>query len=331
MLSPRQELKFSPRIIGRSMHSVRMRNFVDQVASTHHTVLLLGETGTGKDHLAEAIHAQVGRGEFVTVDCGALTETLTESELFGHTRGAFTDAQHPKSGLLQIADGGTIFFNEVGNMSLSLQAKFLRILEKKPFRQVGGTKEFQVNTRIIAATNKDLKQSVKRGELREDLFHRLNVLSFTLPALRDRTEDIPQLAEYFLGQSCEPKSFTDQAVEFMAGYDWPGNVRELKNAVLRGIFHSEDSTIRPEDLRVLENRLEDDPEISENALAASYQIPTWKEHEASYIKHVLKRARGNITRSAKIAGLSPHSFRYLVRKLNLESYASSLRKSPTLT
>lgn len=228
---PKQELRQAPVIIGRSEQATRMRDFAEQAARTEHTILLRGETGVGKDHLAECIHHLGRRGRtFVPVDCGALTESLSETELFGHTRGAFTDAQQVKQGLVQVAEDGTLFFNEVANMSLSLQAKFLRVLEKRTFRQVGGTKEMSINTRIIAATNANLELAVRRGELRSDLYHRLNTITFTVVPLRDRSDDIPELASHFLRQERVSRTFSPEAMAVMMGYHWPGNVRELKNA-----------------------------------------------------------------------------------------------------
>ena len=185
-------------VIGSSREAKDVRDFAERAAQDDHSLLLRGETGTGKDHLAELIH-HLGRQQypFVPVDCGTLTESLSESELFGHVQGAYTDARTARSGLVQVARGGTLFFNEVTNMASGLQAKFLRVLEKKSFRALGSTKEETVDTRIIAATNVDLEAAVRRGELRADLYHRLNVISFTLPPLRARREDIVELAWHF--------------------------------------------------------------------------------------------------------------------------------------
>src|SRR3989344_3252139 len=209
----RQESRTNPTLIGASQEAVRMREFAFRAASTEHTILLQGESGVGKDQLAELIHFNGRRTRpFVPVDCGALTETLSESELFGHVPGAFTDARTTKVGLVQVADNGTLFFNEVANMSLSLQAKFLRVLEKKTFRAVGGTRETPANTRIIAATNANLELAVRRGELRSDLYHRLNTITFMVAPLRDHSDDIPELAEHFLRQEKVSRNFSAEAM-----------------------------------------------------------------------------------------------------------------------
>jgi DNA-binding NtrC family response regulator len=292
-----------------------MRDFAEKAARTEHTILLRGETGAGKDHLAEYIHHFGRRARaFVPVDCGALTESLSETELFGHTRGAFTDASQVKQGLVQVAEDGTLFFNEVANMSLSLQAKFLRVLEKRSFRQVGGTKEMTVNTRIIAATNANLELAVRRGELRSDLYHRLNTIMFTVSPLRDRSDDIPELAEHFLRKEQVSKGFTPEAMAIMMGYHWPGNVRELKNAVVRAAFHSaarED--IKPEHVH---------PYLTS---VGDKELPTLHELQRNYLREVLRKTRGSISRAAEIAGISVKAMGYKVRKYQLEDFVDSLK------
>ena len=249
----KQELRQSPVVlVGISDHARDMQEFAERAGETEDTILLQGESGTGKDHLAEIIH-QYGRQDssFVPVDCGALSETLSEAELFGHIRGAFTDAHENKPGLVEIAEGGTLFFNEVANMSIGLQAKFLRILEKRSFRAVGGTREMSVNTRFVVATNVDLKELVSKGKFRMDLYHRINVVTFVVPPLRERVEDVPLLAEYFLSKEKGlPKSFTLDALVAMTCYHWPGNVRELRNTVARARFLSgKKVNIEPEDVQ----------------------------------------------------------------------------------
>ncbi len=311
----RQELRQVPVIIGRSDQATRMREFAEKAAKTEHTVLLRGETGSGKDHLAEYIHhlGRPGRA-FVPVDCGALTESLSETELFGHTRGAFTDAQQVKQGLVQVAEDGTLFFNEVANMSMSLQAKFLRVLEKRTFRQVGGTKEMTVNTRIIAATNANLEMAVRRGELRSDLYHRLNTITFTVLPLRDHSGDIPDLAEHFLRKEHSSKSFSPEAMAIMMGYHWPGNVRELKNAVVRAAFHSavrED--IKPEHVH---------PYLTS---VGDKELPTLHELQRNYLREVLRKTSGSISRGAEIAGVSVKVMGYKVQKFQLEDFVDSLK------
>ncbi len=312
---PRQGLRQAPVIIGKSEQAVRMRDFAEMAALTEHTVLLRGETGTGKDHLAEYIHYRGRHGRaFVPVDCGALTESLSETELFGHTRGAFTDAQQIKQGLVQVAEDGTLFFNEVANMSLSLQAKFLRVLEKKTFRQVGGTREMSVNTRIIAATNANLELAVRRGEIRSDLYHRLNTITFTVPPLRDRSDDIPELAEHFLRKEFASKGFSPEAMAIMMGYHWPGNVRELENAVTRAAFHSAaKGDIKPEHVH---------PYLTS---VGDKELPTLQELQRNYLREVLRKTRGSVSRSAEIAGISVKVMSYKVRKFQLEDFVDSLK------
>jgi|SRR3989344_1457002 len=323
----RQESRTNPTLIGASQEAVRMREFAFRAASTEHTILLQGESGVGKDQLAELIHFNGRRTRpFVPVDCGALTETLSESELFGHVPGAFTDARTTKVGLVQVADNGTLFFNEVANMSLTLQAKFLRVLEKKTFRQVGGTKEFAMNTRIIAATNVDLEDAVIRGALRLDLFHRLSTIMFTVAPLRGRREDIPLLAEHFLKQESESKQFSEEAMEAMVYYRWPGNVRELKNVVARAAFDSlDESEIQTEHLYFSTVGLSTTP--SGEGIVWGEDIPTYREAKMSYLREVLIRARGNHTRAAEIAGVSVKVFSYAVKHSDLKDFVYKLKKS----
>ncbi len=313
---PRQEYRQVPVVIGRSLQAARMREFAEQAGRTEHTILLRGETGAGKDHLAEVIHHHGRHGRaFVPVDCGALTETLSETELFGHTRGAFTDAQQLKQGLVQVAEDGTLFFNEVANMSLSLQAKFLRVLEKRTFRQVGGTKEMSINTRIIAATNANLELAVRRGELRSDLYHRLNTITFTVAPLRDRSDDIPDLTEYFLRQEHVSRTFSPDAMAIMMGYHWPGNVRELKNAVVRAVFHSaKNDEITPEHVYPYLTNVGDK------------ELPTLHELQRTYLREVLRKTKGSITKGAEIAGISIKAMALKVQKFQLADFVDSLKE-----
>jgi len=235
----RQELQqLQVLIVGVSPHAEAIRNFARRAGKIDHTILLQGETGVGKDHLAEVIHTNGQRKNqaFVPVDCGVLTESLMETELFGHTPGAFTGARSGKQGLVEIADGGTIFFDEIANLSLLMQAKFLRVVERRAFRAVGDTREVTVNIRIIAATNVDLGQAVAEGRFRSDLYHRLNEITFTVSPLRERTNDVTELARHFLVQEGEGRKFAPDALAVMENYHWPGNVRELKNAVTCAVF-----------------------------------------------------------------------------------------------
>jgi two-component system, NtrC family, nitrogen regulation response regulator NtrX len=239
-----QEMQPQPELVGVSKEVARMREFAKRAGPKKHTILLQGESGAGKDQMAEFIHAHGRQGEaFVPVDCGVISENLIESELFGHVRGAFTGTSGDKVGLIQAAEGGTLFLNEIANMSMAMQVKFLRLLEGKTFRQVGGLRDIKMNTRIIAASNANMEEAVRKGTMREDLFHRLNVIVFKVAPLRDHLEDVPPLAEYFLKQEGDPdKHFSKEALDAMKGYNWPGNVRELRNVVARAVFNSDGET-----------------------------------------------------------------------------------------
>ncbi len=240
-------------VIGKSEAMLRLLDWVAQVAPSRSTVLLQGESGTGKEVIAKAIHAQSSRAEhaFVPVNSGSMTTELLESTLFGHVRGAFTGAIAPKKGLFEAADHGTIFLDEIGNMSLETQAKILRVLQDKRFMRLGSVEEVQVDVRVIAATNVNLQAQVAEGRFREDLFYRLNVLARTLPALRERREDIPLLAEHFLAKyvaenQLPPRRLTPDALRCLLDYNWPGHVRELENAVERAVVLSNEPLIGPE-------------------------------------------------------------------------------------
>ncbi len=230
----------------------RVFEMVDSVADTKATVLITGESGTGKSLIARAIHRRSGRRDkpFVEVACGALPETLLESELFGHVAGAFTGATHDKLGKFMQADGGTIFLDEISTASPSMQVKLLRVLQELQFEQVGGTKTFRVDTRVILATNENLAEAVSAGRFRQDLFYRINVINLELPPLRERTSDIPQLATHFLARMCEESGkrvvgFTEEALSALERYRWPGNVRELQNIVERAVLLGQGRTRSP--------------------------------------------------------------------------------------
>jgi DNA-binding NtrC family response regulator len=242
-------------IIGRDHRMLRIFDVIDSVADTRATVLITGESGTGKSLIARAIHRQSGRRDkpFVEVACGALPETLLESELFGHAAGAFTGAIGEKIGKFKQADGGTIFLDEIATASPGMQVKLLRILQDLEFEQVGGTKTFKVDTRIILATNEDLGKAVAEGRFRQDLFYRINVINIELPPIRERISDIPALAEHFLKNVCESTKktvhgFSDDALQALGRYRWPGNVREMQNVIERAVLLGKNSVIGVEDL-----------------------------------------------------------------------------------
>jgi transcriptional regulator with GAF, ATPase, and Fis domain len=242
-------------MVGRSAQMLDVYQLVERIAPTTSTVLIQGETGTGKELIARAIHSASRRAHrpFVTVDCSALAESLLESELFGHVKGAFTGALADKRGLFEAAGGGTCFLDEIGEISPCVQAKLLRVLQEREVRRVGGTDSFKVDVRVIAATNKDLTALATEGRFRDDLFYRLSVVTIALPPLRERREDVPLLAAHFLGQyraanELPPCSISPEAMGVLAAYDWPGNVRELQHAVERAAALTQDRTLLPQDL-----------------------------------------------------------------------------------
>lgn len=314
----RQPVSPVQKFLGTSKAAQKAREFAEMAAMSDLTLLIRGETGTGKDHLAELIHQAGRNGEpFVVVDCGLLTETLSESELLGHVRGAFTDAREAKAGLVKLAGEGTLFFNEVANMGLGLQAKFLRILDKKPFRPIGGMVEIPVRARIIAASNANLEEMVKSGTFRHDLYHRLNVISFYIAPLRERKEDILELASTFLQGS--KKQFSNDVLLEMMQYDWPGNVRELQNFVQRYVLMSKEREI---DIKLI-NPLPTG--ITENE-SNSQELPSLKEFERNHLCLVLKQSNGVIKKVAKIAGITRVTMHRKIRKFGLKEFVENLRK-----
>ena len=290
------------------------------------TILLEGESGTGKNLIAKAIHYNSQRSEqpFVTITCSAITETLLESELFGHERGAFTDAKVQKKGLLEMADHGTAFMDEIGEMTPGLQAKMLRFLEDKVFKRVGGTTDIVVDVRIIAATNRDLAQAVKEGRFRDDLYYRLKVIPVRLPSLRERREDIPLLAQQWVDHfnlefHKSTRGFSPAALDVMSRYHWPGNVRELKNLVERiMILHSKD-VVEVEDLP---------KPVREGRPAEDFRgvVPvgemTLEEMEKHAIGEALERTGQNQVRAAKMLGISRDTLRYRMKKFGLADHES---------
>lgn len=281
----------------RALHGVF--DLIESVAPTDSTVLIKGETGTGKGLAARAIHTKSRRsqGPFVVVNCGAFPEHLLESELFGYQKGAFTDAKITKKGRLELAHGGTLFLDEVGEISTRMQIDLLRILEDHLFYRVGGTQPIEADFRVIAATNKDLEKAIKQGTFREDLYYRLNVISFTMPPLREHKEDIPPLAEYFLHRFAqETNKLVDQisreALDEMMLYDWPGNVRELGNAVERAVVVGKARRILPQDLPIFR------PEY-----VSSPPGRTLREVEIAHLDSVLNETQWNVSKSAEILGI----------------------------
>ncbi|MFN3739464.1 MAG: sigma-54-dependent transcriptional regulator [Thermodesulfovibrionales bacterium] len=286
-------------IIGESNAIKALLSMIEKIAPSESTVLITGESGTGKELVATTIHYQSPRRDkpLIKVNCAALPEGLIESELFGHEKGAFTGALKKKQGRFEVASGGTIFLDEVGDLPLSAQAKLLRVLQDKTFERVGGTETIKVDVRIIAATNRDLKEEIKKGRFREDLFYRLNVIPIVIPPLRERKEDIPVLVEYFLkkfnSRSGRNVRFSSDAMKALLEYDYPGNVRELENIVERAAVLSQDGIIKKDDLPFSFSS-------SESLLLSEVSSRAEKEH----ILKVLKLTGGNKTRAAELLGIS---------------------------
>jgi len=306
------------RPIGSASTFIDVLRLAETVAGTDSTVMISGESGTGKEVLARYLHARSHRSEgaFLSINCGALPESLLESELFGHVKGSFTGAVKDKDGLLVAASGGTFFMDEIGEMTPATQVKLLRAIQEREVIPVGSTKAVPVDVRLIAATNRDLEQEIERGTFRSDLYYRLNVIQLHLPPLRERRDDIPLLARFFLDQEAaardrkKPLEITEEAMRFLVQYDWPGNVRELQNAMERAAVVVAGQKIRPDELpdRVRETPT---PRLVQNGDAP--RNPTMEVVEQAYILWVLQAEGGNKTRAAEVLGIDPST---LYRKLN---------------
>jgi two-component system nitrogen regulation response regulator NtrX len=306
--SLRQQVRSEYRIIGESVPMKALRQQLELMAPTNGRVLIFGESGTGKELIARAIHSQSRReGQaFVEVNCAAIPEELIESELFGHVKGSFTGAHEHKTGKFQQADGGTLFLDEVGDMSLKTQAKVLRALEEQRFEPVGSGKAVQVDVRVIAATNKDLEKEIAAGNFREDLFYRLNVIPFSVPPLRERAEDIPLLADYFVGEFAlaygrKPKQLTSNAYETLCGYSWPGNVRELRNLMERIVIMNPQQRIDAAHLPLRADSRANAHQPQTSGFATLEEAR--KAYERDYVQRTLEELGGNMTRTAAALGL----------------------------
>jgi transcriptional regulator with GAF, ATPase, and Fis domain len=316
----RAEASLTHDMVGRSAAMREIYQFIERVAASDSTVLIYGESGTGKELAARAIHKNSARKNqvFVGLNCAALTETLLESELFGHEKGAFTSAVAQKKGYLEVAEGGTIFLDEIGELSLLLQAKLLRVLQEREFVRVGGTKPIKIDVRFLAATNKDLQKGVREEKFRGDLFHRLNVISLTLPALRERPEDIPELAEYFAARyalKCNRRvtGISDEALACLRQYDWPGNIRELENAMERAVVVGNSETIEVDDLP---DAVRDSAQPIADAAPAKYH-DSIRNLKKRLIVGALEQASGNITEAARVLGVHANYLHRLMRNLEL--------------
>jgi two-component system response regulator PilR (NtrC family) len=311
-------------IIGRSSRMQEIFSIVQRIAKTNSTVLISGESGTGKELIARAVHYNSGRrGKFVSINCGALPENLLESELFGHERGAFTGAIREKRGLFQEADRGTIFLDEIGETTTAMQIKLLRVLQDRVVRKVGSNTETQVEVRVLAATNRDLAESIKQGTFREDLFYRINVIPIALPALRQRKEDIPLLVEHFIAKYCSnlgvpQKRISADAMRAIEKYHWPGNVRELENVVERMIALETSEVLTTKSLpeQVL---------LGSSVPDVTFDLPpdgiSLEDHLEAigkiFMMKALERTGGVQTQAAELLRMSFRSFRYYAKKYDL--------------
>jgi two-component system response regulator AtoC len=310
------------RIVGESPVLLAVKALLQKVASSPaSTVLLTGESGTGKDLAAKAIHYNSSRASkpFMNITCSALPESLLESELFGHERGAFTGADRQKRGLFEMADGGTVFLDEIGEMVPALQAKLLRFLEEKTFKRVGGATDIQVDVRVISATNRDLQEEVRQGKFREDLFYRLNVLPIALPPLRDRTGDIARLVKFYIdAYNAEFKKrirgLTPEAMQTLQRYSWPGNVRELRNAIERAMLLTEGDTLTADDFS---GSAGGPVRLSDRVALPGAGIDL-EQLERSLLVQALERTGWNQTRAATLLGLNRDQIRYRIEKFQLE-------------
>jgi transcriptional regulator with PAS, ATPase and Fis domain len=311
-------------IIGTCPTLLEVFHKVDKVAATNINVLITGETGTGKELIARELHRRSPRvnAPFVVVNCGAIPENLMESELFGHVRGAFTGAVATRNGKFQAADGGTLFLDEIGEMPVALQVKLLRALQEKIVMKVGDTKPEPVDIRVVAATNRDLEEEIGKGNFREDLFYRLNVVNLHLPALRERGDDVVVLAKYLLSKHAEElggrvKGFTPNALIALKKYDWPGNIRQLENRIKKALVLCDKTLIGPEDL-----------DLFPEALSSIQTLAQAREDfQRRYILEVLERNNGNRTKTARDLGVDPRTiFRYLEREPDAPEPASGTSK-----
>ena len=320
-------------IVGQSDRMQAVYQMIETVAQVQSTVLITGESGTGKELVARAIHdlSPRARKPFVSVNCGAFTETLLESELFGYVKGSFTGANTNRKGLFEAAEQGTIFLDEIGEMSAAMQVKLLRVLQERKVRPVGAHEETVVNTRVIAATNRDLSAMVKQGSFREDLFYRVSVIPMELPPLRERGTDISELAEHFIGKYCEQTGRTiaisAPAMRLLEGYSWPGNVRELEHTIERAVALERTEMIQPERLpeqitNYSQTRISSDLQLPDDGINLTAHLD---QLEKTYVLEALKRTDGNQTSAADLLKMSVRSLRHLLDKHGIRGLTAQMR------
>jgi DNA-binding NtrC family response regulator len=319
-------------IIGKSEAMQEIFRLIGKVAPTDSTILIRGQSGTGKELIARAIHQNSLRkdNKFIAVDCGALPETLLESELFGHVKGSFTDAVVTKRGLLEVADGGTFFLDEVGDLSTGIQSKLLRVLQEKEFRQVGGIKNIKVDVRLIAATNKDLEDMIKNERFREDLYYRLNIVPIYLPSLKERKEDIPFLVQHFLEKYNKRKNknirgVSPDAMSILMDFDWPGNVRELENILERLVIMTDSEIIEIEHIpahiqgkRICFNIPTAQTNKELKKLKQQIRSQAVENVEKAFVINALKKSDWNISKAARIVGMRRQNFQKLMHKYKIK-------------
>jgi len=318
-------------LVGQSPRICEIRRLIEKLGRSRVPVLLLGESGTGKEVVARAIHAANPSGEFVAIDCGTLAGPLLESELFGHTKGAFTGAAEAKKGLIEVADGGTAFFDEIGDLPLDMQVKLLRLLQEGEFRPVGSLKQHKVTIRVIAATHHDLARDVARAAFRQDLYYRLNIAILRLPPLRDRKEDIPELADRFLRRIGPNHRLTPEALEAMMNYDWPGNVRELQNSLERMVALNTGPWLHVADLpSALQNDRAAEPALASAAAAGletaplPYAPPPRSELflaavERETIRKALAATQGDRAKAAHMLGIGRTTLYRKLKEYKIEN------------
>ena len=342
-------------VIGVSRKITELMKFVNKVAASEATTILVqGESGTGKDLVAKAIHYRSNRAErpFVAINCSAIPETLMEAELFGHEKGAFTDAKAMKKGLFEVADGGTLFLDEIGELSPRLQAKLLRVLEDQVIRRVGGVRDIQVDVRVIAASNRDLEREVREGRFRQDLYYRLAIISIFLPSLRDRKEDVLPLVDFFLAHYNKKfrksvQGLSEDTRRLLLNYDWPGNVRELKNALERAMILEEGNLLKPDDLPFSVASGRSGPVLTEKASSATVEVQpapgkrripplsipeggtSLEDVEHALVELALQQSHGNQIKAAKLLNISRDALRYKMKKFGLGHSEEEEPAAPT--